>query len=97
MQLTFNHQFFTGFFEVYLSDAWYLFDATKLAPVSGYVRIGAGSDAADMCFATIIDAALSTHLEVWTKEDRAGDTAPDNSAYKAILAVCCQQAYHEHV
>src|SRR4029077_16027786 len=48
---------FHGFFEAYLGDRWYLFDATRLAPVEGLVRIGMGRDAADVPFATIIGAA----------------------------------------
>ena len=48
---------FHGFFEAYLGDHWYLFDATRLAPVAGLVRIGMGRDAADVPFATIIGAA----------------------------------------
>lgn len=73
---------FHGFYEVYLSDAWYLFDATKLAPVSGFVRIGAGRDAADMSFATIIGAAVSTHVEVWAHDEIPGansSQSPDSS------------------
>ncbi len=56
---------FHGFFEAYLGNAWFLFDATKLAPVSGLVRIGSGRDAADVSFATIVGAALSTQMNVW--------------------------------
>ena len=48
---------FHGFFEAYLGNQWYLFDATRLAPVEGLVRIGMGRDAADVPFATIIGAA----------------------------------------
>ena len=51
---------FHGFAEVWLGDAWYLFDATRLAPVSGFVRIGTGRDAADASFATIVGPARST-------------------------------------
>lgn len=50
---------FHGFCEAWLGDDWYLFDATKLAPVSGFVRIGAGRDAADVSFATFFGAANS--------------------------------------
>ena len=50
---------FHGFCEVWLGDAWYLFDATRLAPVSGFVRIGTGRDAADASFATLIGSASS--------------------------------------
>ena len=48
---------FHGFFEAYLGNHWYLFDATRLAPLAGLVRIGMGRDAADVPFATIIGAA----------------------------------------
>lgn len=48
---------FHGFFEAYLGDRWYLFDATRLAPVEGLIRIGTGRDAADVPFATIIGRA----------------------------------------
>ena len=51
---------FHGFCEVWLGDAWYLFDATRLAPVSGFVRIGTGRDAADASFATIVGPASAT-------------------------------------
>jgi len=48
---------FHGFFEVYLEDRWYLFDATKMAPISGLIRIGIGRDAADTSFANIVGVA----------------------------------------
>jgi len=50
---------FHGFMEAWLGDDWYLFDATRLAPVTGLVRIGAGRDAADVSFATLIGNAVS--------------------------------------
>ncbi|MCA9259989.1 MAG: transglutaminase family protein [Planctomycetales bacterium] len=53
-------QDFHGVFEAYLGEQWYLFDATRLAPRGGFVRIGAGRDAADVAFATIVgNAALN--------------------------------------
>ena len=39
---------FHGFFEAYLDGDWYLFDATRMAPIDGLVRIGVGRDAADV-------------------------------------------------
>lgn len=48
---------FHGFFEVYLEDRWYLFDATQMAPISGLIRIGIGRDAADTSFANIVGVA----------------------------------------
>ena len=55
---------FHGFFEAFLDGKWYLFDATRMVPVSGLVRIGAGRDAADASFATIVGAASLQYMEV---------------------------------
>lgn len=56
---------FHGFFEAYLGERWYLFDATKLAPIGGLVRIATGADAADVPFATLIGSATLTGKSVW--------------------------------
>lgn len=58
-------QDFHGFFEAYLGQRWYLFDATRMAPVSGLVRIATGHDAADVPFATFIGAASLIFKSVW--------------------------------
>ena len=50
---------FHGFCEVWLGRGWYLFDATKLAPLAGLVRIGTGRDAADASFATFVGSVDS--------------------------------------
>ena len=62
---------FHGFFEAYLGSRWYLFDATRMAPVEGFVRIGTGRDAADASFATIIGEATLTSMAVWAAEQTA--------------------------
>ncbi|TWU44869.1 Transglutaminase-like superfamily protein [Novipirellula aureliae] len=59
---------FHGFFEAYLDRRWFLFDATRLAPVGGFVRIGTGRDAADVAFATIRGEAESTEVFVWASD-----------------------------
>lgn len=59
---------FHGFFEAYLGDNWYLFDATRMAPTHGLVRIGTGRDAADASFATIIGAAVLQKMTVTAQE-----------------------------
>lgn len=41
---------FHAVFEVFLEDAWYLADVTRLAETQGLVRIGIGRDAADIAF-----------------------------------------------
>ena len=58
---------FHGLFEAFLGSDWYLFDATRLAPLEGFVRIGTGHDAADSAFATIIGDAKLTSIAVWAK------------------------------
>ncbi|MDY6806208.1 MAG: transglutaminase family protein [Cyanobacteriota bacterium] len=48
---------FHACFEAYLGDRWYLFDATRLVPLDGIIRISTGRDAADVSFATFFGAA----------------------------------------
>lgn len=55
---------FHGFFEAYLNEDWYLFDATKMAPVSGFVRVGIGRDAADTSFANIVGDTTFVSMHV---------------------------------
>lgn len=55
---------FHGFFEAYLNENWYLFDATRMAPVSGFVRVGIGRDAADSSFANIVGQATLQSMRV---------------------------------
>lgn len=64
---------FHGFFEAFLDGRWFLFDATRLAPVGGFVRIGTGRDAADVAFATIRGSAESTKVEVFANETDPSD------------------------
>ncbi|MDB5538518.1 MAG: hypothetical protein JWQ89_245 [Devosia sp.] len=45
-------QDFHAVFEAYLGGRWYLFDATRLCPIDGIMRIAVGRDAADSAFAT---------------------------------------------
>ncbi|MFN3869465.1 MAG: transglutaminase-like domain-containing protein [Hyphomicrobiaceae bacterium] len=75
---------FHGFFEAYLEGRWFLFDATRLAPPAGLVRISAGHDAADTPFATIWGSAELKSKSVWAEEasDRRNllDTPADEVA-----------------
>ena len=43
---------FHAVFEVFLDNAWWLADPTRLAPIKGLVRVGTGRDAADIAFLT---------------------------------------------
>lgn len=44
---------FHACFEAYLGGRWYLFDPTKLVPLTNIIRISTGRDAADVSFATL--------------------------------------------
>jgi transglutaminase-like putative cysteine protease len=72
---------FHGFFEVYLNESWYLFDATRMAPVSGFVRVGMGRDAADTSFANIVGQAMPKSMRVSAV---AVDSKPSNKMGDAI-------------
>lgn len=50
--LDLNPPDFHAVFEVFLENAWWLIDPTRLAPVEGIVRIGSGRDASDIAFLT---------------------------------------------
>ena len=49
-------QDFHAVFEVYIGHAWFMFDATHLAPLNGLVRISSGRDAADTAVASVYGA-----------------------------------------
>lgn len=63
--LTIPARYFTGYsyqlyppdfhacFEAYINGKWLLFDATRLAPLNGMVKIATGKDAADTAIANI--------------------------------------------
>lgn len=59
---------FHAYFEAYLSDRWYIFDATRLAPQSGLIRIGTGRDAADVAFATFFGSVQPEEMEVFAHQ-----------------------------
>ncbi|MBW4679845.1 MAG: transglutaminase family protein [Microcoleus vaginatus WJT46-NPBG5] len=56
---------FHAYFEAYLGDRWYLFDATRLVPLNGTVRIGTGRDAADVSFATIFGPVQMDQMQLF--------------------------------
>jgi transglutaminase-like putative cysteine protease len=57
---------FHAYVEVYLGDRWWIFDATRLVPRNGLIRIGMGRDAIDTAFATIFGPArmISMKLDI---------------------------------
>lgn len=58
---------FHAYVEVYVGDAWYLFDPSGTAIPMGFVRLSIGRDAADVAFATIFGPVLArspvVHIE----------------------------------
>jgi transglutaminase-like putative cysteine protease len=56
---------FHAYFEAYLGGQWYLFDATRLVPLEGLIRIGTGRDAADIAFATIFGSVTMEKMELF--------------------------------
>ena len=65
---------FHACFEAYLGGRWYVFDATRLAPPTGFVRIGVGRDAADTSFATIYGLAEMTAMRVYIEPEQGADS-----------------------
>lgn len=58
-----------AWFEAYLGDAWYTFDATQSAPRGGRVVIAHGRDAADVAFLTSYRPLRTLSLRVWADLD----------------------------
>ena len=57
-------QDFHACFEAYLSGHWILFDATKLAPLNGFVRIAIGRDAADTAVCNLFGKIYGSSIVV---------------------------------
>jgi len=66
---------FHAYFEAYLGDRWYIFDATRLAPRNGLIRIGTGRDAADVSIATIFGAAEMEQMNIFVECLQDGEVA----------------------
>ena len=76
---------FHGFFEAYLDGRWYLFDATRMAPIAKLVRIAAGRDAADAPFATFVGSATLNSMVV-SAVDFAGVPADETTTAPVTTA-----------
>lgn len=55
---------FHACFEAFLGGEWIVFDATQLAPLNGFIRIGIGRDATDVAVATIYGSVNFISMEV---------------------------------
>ena len=70
-------QDFHAVFEAYLGDRWYLFDATRLCPLDGLVRIGIGRDAADTAFSTFYGIVTPQQMAISIERDVPRDPRED--------------------
>ncbi|MGB3512562.1 MAG: transglutaminase family protein [Microcoleaceae cyanobacterium] len=59
---------FHACFEAYLGNRWYLFDATRLVPLTGIIRISTGRDAADVSFATLFGTVEMNQMNLFVKD-----------------------------
>jgi transglutaminase-like putative cysteine protease len=64
-------QDFHAVFEAYLGGRWYLFDATRTAPLDGLVRIAVGRDAADSAFSTFYGEVVPLQKVISISRDEA--------------------------
>ena len=63
---------FAGWFEAYLGDRWYTFDARNNIPRIGRVRIARGRDACDVALASTFGPNTLESFRVWTDEVATG-------------------------
>ena len=70
---------FHAWFEVYLGDRWWTFDARFNIPRIGRVPIGRGRDAVDVAMITTYGPARFGHMHVWTDEVGAEATLADHN------------------
>src|SRR5262249_11654970 len=68
---------FHAYIEAFLGGRWILFDPTRLAPQSSFVRIGQGRDAADTSFATIFGGAVMNKMELSMQPSTGQRNSPE--------------------
>jgi transglutaminase-like putative cysteine protease len=61
---------FSAWFEVYLEDRWWTFDARHNQPRVGRVLVATGRDASDVAITTSFGAAYLKHFSVVTEEEK---------------------------
>jgi hypothetical protein len=70
--------------ETALDGAWWVWDATRLAPRAGLVRIATGRDAADVAFATVLTGRVEpVGMEITAVVD--GDLPADD--HESLVAL----------
>jgi transglutaminase-like putative cysteine protease len=66
---------FSAWFEVYLGDRWYTFDARHNTPRIGRILIARGRDATDVAITTSYGAHVLADFKVFTDEVASGEAA----------------------
>lgn len=59
---------FHAYFEAFLDGDWHVFDATRKAPIEGFVRIAVGRDATDVSFANLFGNIEMKEMKVWCEQ-----------------------------
>lgn len=77
---------FHALFEAYVGDQWVLFDATRMAPIDKIVRIGTGTDAKDVAFATIYGDVSMQYMQPLVCDHQEGQ-APQFSHDDAYIGL----------
>jgi len=98
--LTIPARYFTGYayhlkpadfhacFEAYLGGNWVLFDATKLVPLNGLIKIASGRDAADTAIANIFGDVTFTTMQVSCELAEAENFKPfyyETGGFKGLM------------
>lgn len=78
---------FHACFEAYLGDRWYLFDATRLVPLNGIIRIGTGRDAGDVSFATLFGAVQMEQMKLFVEPVSESKQEDSGSAGEMAIAI----------
>jgi transglutaminase-like putative cysteine protease len=69
---------FSAWFEVYLDDRWWVFDARNNMPRIGRVLIATGRDASDVAITTSFGTANLKRFDVLAEETMAPPTVAPN-------------------
>ena len=80
---------FHACFEAYIGGLWIFFDATKLVPINGLVKIANSKDAADAAVANIFGNANCTYMNVQCTPGGEGFIPYSPSPFK-VEALSCQ-------
>ena len=77
---------FSAWFEVYLGDRWWTWDARHNKPRIGRVLMATGRDAADVAITTCFGSSLLTKFTVVTKEMSEADSSNEMSEIAMVAA-----------